>query len=51
MGIDVTEPYNGTYDETIARCMKEREADVLPELKDAVDWESAMPVSLKLLRK
>ncbi len=32
--IDVTEPYGGTYDETIARCLKEREAGVLPELKE-----------------
>ncbi len=30
--IDVTEPYTGTYNETIARCLKEREAKLLPEL-------------------
>ncbi len=33
LSIDVTQPYNGTYDETIARCMAEREANAVPELK------------------
>ncbi len=33
LSIDVTRPYDGTYDETIARCLKEREAGVIPELK------------------
>ncbi len=33
LSIDVTRPYNGTYDETIARCMEERKANVVPELK------------------
>lgn len=32
LSIDVTQPYDGTYDETIARCMKEREAGATPEL-------------------
>ncbi len=34
LGIDVTQPYSGTYDETIARCLKEKEANVAPELKE-----------------
>ncbi len=34
LGFDVTQPYNGTYDETIARCLEEREAGVVPDLKD-----------------
>ncbi len=32
--IEAEQPYNGTYQETIARCMKEREANELPKLKD-----------------
>ncbi len=32
--IDVTEPYSGTYEETIARCLKEREANQLPVLNE-----------------
>ncbi len=32
--IDVTRPYSGTYDETIARCLEERSAGVVPELVD-----------------
>ena len=32
--IDVTQPYDGTYDETIARCLKEKEANIVPELKN-----------------
>ncbi len=31
---DVTQPYDGTYHETIARCLNEKDANVLPELKD-----------------
>ncbi len=34
LSIDVTQPYDGTYDETIVRCLKEREADLVPELKE-----------------
>ncbi len=34
LSIDVTQPYDGTYDETIARCLEERGAGVVPELKD-----------------
>ncbi len=32
--IDVQQPYNGTYQETIARCLQERENNVLPTLND-----------------
>lgn len=32
--IEAQQPYNGTYDETIARCLKEREANELPELNE-----------------
>ncbi len=32
--IEAKLPYNGTYDETIARCLKEREANELPELNE-----------------
>ena len=28
------EPYSGTYDETIARCQREMEGDILPEIMD-----------------
>ncbi|MGN0202083.1 MAG: flavodoxin family protein [Candidatus Cryptobacteroides sp.] len=31
---EVTEAYEGTYDETIARCLVEREENKLPEVKD-----------------
>lgn len=31
--IEVTKPYDGTYDETIKRCMQERESGELPEVK------------------
>ncbi len=34
--IDVTQPYDGTYNETIARCQKEMESGVIPELNDQV---------------
>ncbi len=34
LSIDVTQPYDGTYDETIARCLKERELNMVPELKE-----------------
>ncbi len=34
LSIDVTQPYNGTYDETIARCLKENEENTLPELNN-----------------
>ncbi len=33
LSIDVTQPYDGTYDETIVRCLKERETNFVPELK------------------
>ena len=33
MSFDVTEPYDGSYEETIQRCLAEREAGVTPELK------------------
>ncbi len=32
--IDVQQPYNGTYEETIARCLKEKEANELPVLNE-----------------
>ncbi len=32
--IDVQQPYNGTYEETIDRCLKERDANKLPKLND-----------------
>ncbi len=32
--IDVQQPYNGTYQETIARCLQERENNELPTLND-----------------
>lgn len=32
--IEAQQPYDGTYDETIARCLKEREADELPALEE-----------------
>ncbi len=32
--IDVQQPYDGTYQETIARCLQERENNVLPTLND-----------------
>ncbi len=34
LSIDVTQPYNGTYDETIARCQEERAAGIVPELRN-----------------
>ncbi len=34
LGIDVQQPYNGTFEETIARCQKERAANELPKLND-----------------
>ncbi len=34
--IDVTQPYDGTYNETIARCQKEMAEGVVPELNDQV---------------
>ncbi len=34
LSFDVTQPYDGTYEETIARCLQEKGANVLPELKD-----------------
>ncbi len=34
LSIDVTQPYSGTYDETIARCLKEKETGLVPELKN-----------------
>ena len=30
--IDITQPYNGTYDETIQRCNEEKANGTLPEL-------------------
>ncbi len=33
ISIDVVQPYDGTYDETIARCIQERGAGVVPALK------------------
>ncbi len=33
LGIDVMQPYDGTYNETIARCLEERESNIVPELK------------------
>lgn len=32
VSIDVTEPYDGTYEETIQRCIKEREGGLVPDL-------------------
>ncbi len=32
--IDVQQPYSGTYEETIARCLQEKEANELPELTE-----------------
>ncbi len=34
LAIDVQQPYNGTYEETIARCLKEKDAGELPKLND-----------------
>ncbi len=34
LSIEVKQPYNGTYDETIARCQEEMKGNILPELKD-----------------
>ncbi len=34
LSIDVQQPYNGTYDETIARCLKERDGNELPKLNE-----------------
>lgn len=33
VAFDVTKPYDGTYDETIQRCLAERGAGIIPELK------------------
>ncbi len=35
LGIEVQQPYNGTYEETIDRCLKEMNANELPKLRDA----------------
>ncbi len=34
LGIDVQQPYNGTFEETITRCQKEKAANELPTLND-----------------
>ncbi len=34
LGIDVQQPYNGTYEETITRCLKEKAANELPKLNE-----------------
>ena len=34
IGIDAENPYNGTFDETIERCLKEKAANELPKLKE-----------------
>ncbi|MCR5314026.1 MAG: hypothetical protein K6E54_10400 [Bacteroidaceae bacterium] len=39
VSIDVVEPYAGDFQQTIERCRKEREMNVLPELKDVdIHW-------------
>ncbi len=38
--IEAQQPYNGTYEETIARCQKEMAANELPDLKALdIDWK------------
>ncbi len=34
LGIDIQQPYNGTFEETIARCQKEKAANELPTLNE-----------------